>query len=129
MTLRFLREQSGRSQDEIAKVMGAYGHSWQQTTVAKTEAARRPLRVNELVDLARILNVSPGDLIDTSIRMSDAGLRFFAAIARRDTARKRVESASAELAEREAYLAEVEAELEEAQAALDQENSKADGEH
>lgn len=36
---------------------------WRQTTVAKTEAAQRPLRVNELVSLAAILNARVEELI------------------------------------------------------------------
>jgi hypothetical protein len=35
--------------------MQALGCNWLQTTVAKTEAAERPLRVNEVTDLAALL--------------------------------------------------------------------------
>jgi transcriptional regulator with XRE-family HTH domain len=126
LTIRALRESEGRSQDDVAKIMYAYGHKWQQTTMAKTEAGQRPIRVNEMVDLARILNVSPGDLINISVRMSDAGLRFYAALARRNTAKRHVEEARSELSEREANLAQMEQELVEAQQAFEEESATGD---
>jgi hypothetical protein len=44
--------------------MAAYGYtSWHQTTVGKTEAGKRPLRLNELISLAALFNVSPTVLL------------------------------------------------------------------
>jgi transcriptional regulator with XRE-family HTH domain len=57
------RSELGITQVELAEAMQALGHSWIQTTVAKTEAADRPLRVNELTDLAHVLDVSVADLV------------------------------------------------------------------
>lgn len=37
--------------------MQALSYNWLQTTVAKKEAAERPLRVNEVTDLAAVLGV------------------------------------------------------------------------
>jgi peptidoglycan hydrolase CwlO-like protein len=45
--------------------MQGLGHSWIQTTVAKTEAADRPLRVNEVADLAKILGVRVPHLVSS----------------------------------------------------------------
>ena len=53
------------SQETVADEMRRLGHSWHQTTVAKTEIAGRPLRLNELTDLARILGVRASHLAAT----------------------------------------------------------------
>lgn len=58
----------GLSQDALARAMRALGYSWQQTTVAKTEAAERPLRINELTDLAHALGVTITDLLGATPR-------------------------------------------------------------
>lgn len=57
------REIRGWSQQELARKMLDRGHSWRQTTVAKTEAADRPIRVNEAQDLATLFGVSVEDLL------------------------------------------------------------------
>lgn len=51
------------SQHAVAEAMKAFGHSWRQTTVAKTEAAERPLRVNEVEALAHVVGVTVADLL------------------------------------------------------------------
>jgi hypothetical protein len=43
--------------------MRRLGHPWHQTTVVKTEAAGRPLRVNEVMDLAAVLGVTVWELM------------------------------------------------------------------
>jgi len=43
--------------------MTAYGHDFHQTTVAKIEAAQRPLRVRELADFAALYGVGVQDLV------------------------------------------------------------------
>lgn len=65
--LRMLRTTRGMSQQQVADAMVGHGHrGWRQTTVAKTEAAQRPLRVNELVSLAAILDVRLEKLVAPS---------------------------------------------------------------
>jgi transcriptional regulator with XRE-family HTH domain len=59
------RMELGMSQEAVADEMRRLGHSWHQTTVAKTEIAGRPLRLNELTDLARILGVRASHLAAT----------------------------------------------------------------
>ena len=59
------RMELGMSQEAVADGMRRLGHSWHQTTVAKTEIAGRPLRLNELTDLARILGVRASHLAAT----------------------------------------------------------------
>jgi transcriptional regulator with XRE-family HTH domain len=61
--LRNLRVANGWSQREVAERMKAFGYDWQQATVARIEAASRPLRLNELLDLAALYNVPLTDLL------------------------------------------------------------------
>jgi transcriptional regulator with XRE-family HTH domain len=65
LRLRRLRDARGMSQEQLARLMSVHGHPWHQTTVAKTEAGARPIRVNEVIDLARVFGLKPGDLLDT----------------------------------------------------------------
>jgi hypothetical protein len=52
------------SQEALAAVMRRRGYEgWQQSTIAKIERAARPLRVNELDDLAAVLGVGVAELL------------------------------------------------------------------
>jgi transcriptional regulator with XRE-family HTH domain len=55
--LRMLRLGRGWTQQEVANRMRKLGYSWQQSTIGKIETAQRPLRLNELSDLAATLGV------------------------------------------------------------------------
>lgn len=55
--LRLLRQGRGWSQLEVAEKMRAYGYQWSQATVTRLEAASRPIRLNELVDIAALYGV------------------------------------------------------------------------
>jgi transcriptional regulator with XRE-family HTH domain len=61
--LRVLREQWGYSQEELARVMQNAGFKWQQTTTAKTEAGKRPVRLNEAHVLAAHFGVTINDML------------------------------------------------------------------
>jgi transcriptional regulator with XRE-family HTH domain len=61
--LRQLRLAQGWSQGEVAVRMTAYGHDFHQTSIAKVEAAQRPLRVRELADFAALYGVAVQDLL------------------------------------------------------------------
>jgi transcriptional regulator with XRE-family HTH domain len=63
--LKAMRAKLGLTQAELAEAMQGLGHSWMQTTVAKTEAADRPVRLNEVADLAKILGVSLPHLVSS----------------------------------------------------------------
>jgi transcriptional regulator with XRE-family HTH domain len=63
--VKALRAKLGLTQAELADAMQGLGHSWMQTTVAKTEAADRPLRLNEVADLAKILGVRVPHLVSS----------------------------------------------------------------
>ncbi|QER88599.1 helix-turn-helix domain-containing protein [Streptomyces tendae] len=62
-----IRELRGWSQQELARRMVDKGYSWRQTTVAKTEAADRPIRVNEVQGLAIVFGVTVNDLLAVPI--------------------------------------------------------------
>lgn len=61
--LRTAREALGMSQENVAQAMSLYDFNWRQTTVQKTEAASRPIRVNEAIALAEVLRIHPADLL------------------------------------------------------------------
>jgi transcriptional regulator with XRE-family HTH domain len=67
------------SQEAVAAEMRRLGHPWHQTTVVKTEAAGRPLRVNEVMDLAAVLGVSVWELMGPPQYPSPALRQFFRA--------------------------------------------------
>jgi transcriptional regulator with XRE-family HTH domain len=63
--VRLLRQGRGWSQQEVAEKMQAYGYQWSQATVTRLESASRPIRVNELADLARLFGVPPTQFLDS----------------------------------------------------------------
>jgi transcriptional regulator with XRE-family HTH domain len=62
--VRERRGSLGLSQGALAAAMRRLGYEgWQQSTIAKIEAASRPLRVNEVTDLAAVLGVDVAELL------------------------------------------------------------------
>jgi transcriptional regulator with XRE-family HTH domain len=61
--LRRLRLSRNWSQEEVARRMKACGYDFHQTTIAKIEAAQRPLRVRELADFAALYGVGVQELV------------------------------------------------------------------
>jgi transcriptional regulator with XRE-family HTH domain len=61
--LRRLREARRWSQEETARRMDAYGYDFHQTSIAKTEAGQRPLRLNEAAAFACLFGVTLADLL------------------------------------------------------------------
>lgn len=63
--VRALREATGMPQAHIARVLTvSHGLKWDQSTVARTEAAQRPIRLIEAAALAEVFGVPLGDLLD-----------------------------------------------------------------
>jgi len=62
--LRALRVGRGWSQAELATRMSGRDEKWTQSTIAKTEGATRPIRLNELAALAETLDVPLTDLVE-----------------------------------------------------------------
>lgn len=66
--VRLLRQGRGWSQQEVAEKMQAYGYQWSQATVTRLESASRPIRVNELADLAKLFGVPATQFLDSRAR-------------------------------------------------------------
>jgi transcriptional regulator with XRE-family HTH domain len=64
---RLRRQALGLSQAAVAQTLAEYGHSWHQTTVGKTEDAKRPIRLEEAVDLCAIYGLRLSDLVDDPV--------------------------------------------------------------
>jgi transcriptional regulator with XRE-family HTH domain len=104
--LRRLRTARGWSQEEVAQRMKAYGYDFHQTTVAKIEAAQRPIRVRELADLAALYGVEVHELIYPpagSLREADTEIAALKGQLQKATAR--AEAAATAAAKAEAGLA------------------------
>lgn len=119
--VRELRIQLGWSQQRLADQMKALGGryaNWRQGMIDKTERGTRPLRVNEVTDLAAVLGVPPEILLGPLLPGLDAGAldaqiaeteaRLRAAEKKYDMAygqlrNAKVEHASLETLEREAF--------------------------
>ena len=65
--LRLLRESRGWSQKQVADRMRAYGYSWNQSTITRIESASRPLRLNELADLAILFGVPVSQFLEPNL--------------------------------------------------------------
>jgi transcriptional regulator with XRE-family HTH domain len=61
--LRRIRNGRGWTQQDVADRMRPYGHNWIKSTVNRIETGKRPLRVNELDDLAAMLGVQMAVLL------------------------------------------------------------------
>ena len=63
--LRLLRQLHGWSQLELVEKMRAFGYEWSQATVTRLEAATRPIRLNELADLAALYEVPIAQFLES----------------------------------------------------------------
>lgn len=66
--VRLLRQGRGWSQQDVADRMRAYGYKWSQATVTRLESAGRPIRVNELADLAMLFGVPATQFLDSRVQ-------------------------------------------------------------
>jgi transcriptional regulator with XRE-family HTH domain len=80
--LKVLREAASISQAKLAKQMRERGHPWQQSTVARTEGGQQPLRFEEVIELAALLNTSISELSQPDAPGTDALERPFTALLR-----------------------------------------------
>jgi transcriptional regulator with XRE-family HTH domain len=69
--LRLLRLGRGWSQREVADRMNGSGYNWRQSTIGKLEAGQRPLRVNELADLARLFGIPVTELLEPHLLIEE----------------------------------------------------------
>jgi predicted nuclease with RNAse H fold len=86
--------------------MKAYGYDFHQTTVAKIEAAQRPIRVRELADLAALYGVEVHELIyPPAGSLKEAGKEIAALRGQLREVTARAEAAADAVAKAEANLA------------------------
>jgi transcriptional regulator with XRE-family HTH domain len=81
--VRLLRQGRGWSQQEVAQKMRAYGYQWSQATVTRLESASRPIRVNELADLAILFDVPVAQFLDSGVSRGIALERLVADLTER----------------------------------------------
>jgi len=81
--LRYLREEAGLTQRQLADVMRAAGYKMHQTTVAKIEAGERAVPVDEAaqfadvlgIDLTQLINVGKGRLARAQLKVRSLEFR------------------------------------------------------
>lgn len=112
--LRVMRQAAGLTQRQLAALMADRGHDvWTQTTVARTEAGTRPLRLNEYVDLCRLVDQDPSiEFFTIQDTLDDRDLILAELRAQIRTKERDVESAESVAAIRRTELAELQRELE-----------------
>ena len=66
MQLRRIRLERGWTQQDVAERMRPFGHKWIKSTVNRIEGGKRALRVNELENLARMLEL-PREMLLTPL--------------------------------------------------------------
>lgn len=123
--LRLLRQGRGWSQHEVAEKMQAYGYRWSQATVTRLESASRPIRLNELADLAILYGVPIAQLLESDVPDFEGDdlhaleREIVNLTAQRDGLRERLKAADAaanslarERAEAAAYIARIDGRLE-----------------
>lgn len=62
--LRLLRLGRGWTQQDVAVKMQDFGYQWSQATVTRLEAATRPIRLNEVFDLAGLFDVPAAQFLE-----------------------------------------------------------------
>jgi transcriptional regulator with XRE-family HTH domain len=82
-----VRKASGLSQADLAALLTERGFSFQQPMVGKVERGERPLKADELVAIAEILDVKPAALLEEFSTETDFG----AAMAQLRNASARIE--------------------------------------
>jgi transcriptional regulator with XRE-family HTH domain len=61
------------SQEEVARRMGEVHRDWRQSTISRVESGKRSLKVPELLDLAKILEVVPDVLYADRLEVVKGG--------------------------------------------------------
>jgi transcriptional regulator with XRE-family HTH domain len=62
--LRLLRQERSWSQPDLVEKVRPFGYEWSQATVTRLEGATRPIRLNELVDLAALFEIPLEKLLE-----------------------------------------------------------------
>lgn len=135
--VRSLRQERGWTQEQLAARLAVYGFVMHQTTIAKLEAAERPIRLNEAAALAAIFETTlltltggpqplGGDLAEAKQRLDNAEAKYASyradlLDAARDAgeARGRAEALDAVVEKMQARIAQVGREVAEARVAFE----------
>ena len=99
------RKAAGLSQADLAKLLTERGFSFQQPMVGKVERGERPLKADELVAIAEILDVKPAALLEES--------EFVAAVSQ-------LRNTSAQIGVRRSQIAAIEAEIQRYETLMDE---------
>lgn len=70
---RTLREERGWSQVELSERLADFGIDMHQTTIAKLEAGKRPLRVSEMFGLSHVFGMPPGAVFSMTVGEENFG--------------------------------------------------------
>ncbi|RKE20026.1 transcriptional regulator with XRE-family HTH domain [Streptomyces sp. TLI_171] len=113
--LKVLRKAARLSQEDVAERMTRLGFKFHQTQIAKIENGTRPLRFDEVIGLAKALNVPVGNFMTEAVagpdepdyELQEAGFRVQAAEQEWRTARDLEQAAKARLEEAEREYDEI----------------------
>lgn len=90
--LRRARESLGASQADVAAELAAWGIEMHQTTLAKLEGGKRPIRLAELFALATLYGLTPGAVMLDAGSVVDAGDDIDERIVAAETTKMRLEA-------------------------------------
>lgn len=108
------RKARGWSQGDLAAMLGLRGLSFQQQTVLKVEKGSRPLRFEEAVQIADLLELDVNDLVrDEDSQVMLARERLLAARRRLESAQLQVTKAQLDLGRAQEWVSEMEDSFEE----------------
>lgn len=91
-TVRYLREQAGLSQAELARQMTEREWPWHQSTTYRVESGRQSLRLAEAIDLASILKV-PLQWLTMGVPTVNATATVYTSLSRLHTSWRQASSA------------------------------------
>lgn len=101
--MRLIRTSEGLSQAELAERIAPHlGHSLDASTIARVESARRSVRLDEAVAIAKALGVRLDEMIPSEYTLEEEAVRIeqslaeiHAEVARLDTAKGEAEASAA----------------------------------
>lgn len=90
-SLRRARERLGASQSDVAAELAGWGLEMHQTTLAKLEAGKRPIRLAEMFALASLYGLTPGTVLLDAGSTIDGGDDVDRRLAEVETTRRETE--------------------------------------
>ncbi|WP_295824167.1 helix-turn-helix domain-containing protein [uncultured Microbacterium sp.] len=75
---RILREERGWSQSELSERLAEWGFDLHQTSIAKLEKGKRPMRVAEMHALAHVFRMPPGAVFFMAYSTNEIGMSALA---------------------------------------------------